>query len=165
MTRSTRRYTVIPREADLPRGPHGRCLCRVCSVEVPPHRRTYCSQECVDAQANDVELQVRRSPSFAREQVWLRDRGVCAACGFDIKPLLREHWSKHTSDAEWIKKAVENGYDSGHLWQMDHIVPVCEGGGECGLDNLRTLCTACHRRETRELARRRRSMPIVNRSA
>ena len=41
------------------------------------------------------------------------------------------------------------------LWEMDHIVPVVEGGGSCGIENLRTLCFACHRRETRELARRR----------
>lgn len=41
------------------------------------------------------------------------------------------------------------------LWQADHIVPIAEGGGECGLDGLRTLCTCCHKRETRALARRR----------
>jgi 5-methylcytosine-specific restriction endonuclease McrA len=38
---------------------------------------------------------------------------------------------------------------------MDHRVPVVEGGGSCGLENLRTLCWACHRRETAELAKRR----------
>lgn len=42
-----------------------------------------------------------------------------------------------------------------HLWEMDHIVPVVEGGGGCGLDNLRTLCLACHRAETAALAARR----------
>jgi len=41
------------------------------------------------------------------------------------------------------------------LWEMDHILPVVEGGGDCGLDNLRTLCWACHARETADLARRR----------
>jgi len=40
------------------------------------------------------------------------------------------------------------------LWDMDHIVPVAEGGGECGLDNLRTLCLRCHRIETTALAGR-----------
>jgi 5-methylcytosine-specific restriction endonuclease McrA len=38
---------------------------------------------------------------------------------------------------------------------MDHIVPVVEGGGDCGLENLRTLCWACHHRETAALAKRR----------
>lgn len=40
------------------------------------------------------------------------------------------------------------------LWEMDHIVPVAEGGGGCGLDNLRTLCLKCHRVETTALAGR-----------
>jgi 5-methylcytosine-specific restriction endonuclease McrA len=40
-------------------------------------------------------------------------------------------------------------------WDMDHLVPVIEGGGGCGLDNLRTLCIPCHRAETRALAARR----------
>jgi 5-methylcytosine-specific restriction endonuclease McrA len=41
------------------------------------------------------------------------------------------------------------------LWEMDHTRPVAEGGGACGLDNLRTLCWACHARATAELAARR----------
>ena len=47
-------------------------------------------------------------------------------------------------------------------WEIDHIVPVCEGGGvrpdmtvDDVLANLRTLCTGCHRAETRALAARR----------
>ena len=35
-----------------------------------------------------------------------------------------------------------------HLWEMDHRIPVVEGGGACDLGNLRSLCRACHRRET-----------------
>lgn len=33
----------------------------------------------------------------------------------------------------------------GHFWQVDHIRPVYEGGGQCSLDNLQTLCTVCHK--------------------
>lgn len=40
------------------------------------------------------------------------------------------------------------------LWQMDHVVPVVEGGGGCGLENLRTLCLRCHNIETGALAGR-----------
>jgi hypothetical protein len=43
----------------------------------------------------------------------------------------------------------------GGFWDMDHITPVVEGGGGCGLDNLRTLCIPCHRAETAKLAARR----------
>ena len=35
-------------------------------------------------------------------------------------------------------------------WEADHIVPVADGGGECGLDNYRLLCRPCHLRVTLE---------------
>ena len=41
------------------------------------------------------------------------------------------------------------------LWELDHITPVVEGGADCGLDNLRTLCWSCHKQETAALAGRR----------
>lgn len=41
------------------------------------------------------------------------------------------------------------------FWEADHVVAVVEGGGLCGLDNLRTLCRPCHRAATRALRARR----------
>jgi hypothetical protein len=35
-------------------------------------------------------------------------------------------------------------------------VPVVEGGGECDLSNLRTLCLKCHRNVTAQLRMRRK---------
>jgi 5-methylcytosine-specific restriction endonuclease McrA len=40
------------------------------------------------------------------------------------------------------------------LWDADHILPVAEGGGECDLQNIRTLCLKCHRVVTAELRSR-----------
>lgn len=39
-------------------------------------------------------------------------------------------------------------------WEADHIVPVVDGGGQCGIENYRTLCIRCHRKVTRELRAR-----------
>jgi 5-methylcytosine-specific restriction endonuclease McrA len=47
------------------------------------------------------------------------------------------------------------GYTGRSLWEADHIVPVVEGGGECDLSNLRTLCLRCHRMATLGLHLRR----------
>jgi 5-methylcytosine-specific restriction endonuclease McrA len=61
-----------------------------------------------------------------------------------------------------VERAIELGLGASEwslersLWQADHIVPVSEGGGECGLDNIRTLCWKCHRAETAKLAERAR---------
>ncbi len=43
------------------------------------------------------------------------------------------------------------------LWDADHIVPVVEGGGQCDLRNIRTLCVRCHREATRALRKRLRA--------
>lgn len=40
-------------------------------------------------------------------------------------------------------------------WDADHIIPVVEGGGMCGLENYRTLCHPCHKEATKSLAARR----------
>jgi 5-methylcytosine-specific restriction endonuclease McrA len=40
------------------------------------------------------------------------------------------------------------------LWDADHSVPVAEGGGQCDLANMRTLCLKCHREATAALRAR-----------
>jgi len=65
---------------------------------------------------------------------------------FDWLDFIRQY-------KEWMK--AEGWPVGSHLWEADHIKPVVEGGGQCGLDNLRTLCIRCHKRATAELARRR----------
>ena len=46
------------------------------------------------------------------------------------------------------------------LWDADHILPVTEGGGECDLDNIRTLCLRCHRAATAQLRERIRRAKV-----
>jgi 5-methylcytosine-specific restriction endonuclease McrA len=36
------------------------------------------------------------------------------------------------------------------MWECDHVVSVADGGGSCGLENLQTLCSICHRKKTKE---------------
>ena len=47
------------------------------------------------------------------------------------------------------------------LWDADHILPVTEGGGECDLDNIRTLCLRCHRVVTAQLRERIRRAKVA----
>ena len=117
----------------------------------------YCSAACRH------EYSLRNFPAYARAEVWNRDRGVCALCGVATEELAKR-WSRmlHSGNTatyqQYLAEAREYGAGPGQahqsLWEMDHIVPVVEGGGQCGLDNLRTLCFPCHRRVTRELRRR-----------
>lgn len=57
-----------------------------------------------------------------RRIVFKRDAGVCRDCSA-TDPYFRGDWA------------------------ADHVVPLIDGGG-FGLDNLQTLCTACHARKT-----------------
>jgi 5-methylcytosine-specific restriction enzyme A len=122
---STDRYvTRQQRDAD------GKKLCKVCAGKLPPRRSAYCSDECW----------YRNTPSIMRGQVDRRDKGVCALC-------------KTQCNSVWAKLPDEERRKRPH-WQADHIVPVSEGGGLCGLDGYRTLCDDCHKKETARLAAR-----------
>jgi 5-methylcytosine-specific restriction endonuclease McrA len=61
------------------------------------------------------------------------------------------YWTDH-----WLKERVQSvkWTPYGHAWEADHIVPVVEGGGQCGLDGYRTLCLKCHKVETAKLRKR-----------
>jgi len=263
---STIRHTSIPK---LTRDAEGKPLCRWCQKPVPPPRRTFCSQACVD------EALIRSSPAELRRKTKERDKGICAACGTDTEAIKRQYnhlaklayngvmvyreaekkfarkfsieenriytvlrgrdrmdanrtvaaerkraiaqwehncriyretgrpecadphpdqnrlheyrWERIIKDSviltdqelharavarrfqrlcearrkrmqRELKAAGYHDVDSPHavnMWQADHIVPVVHGGGCCGLENIRTLCLPCHKRETKELARRR----------
>jgi hypothetical protein len=51
------------------------------------------------------------------------------------------------------------------LWQADHQVPVAEGGGQCGLENFRTLCVPCHNAETAALRGRLKQAKLAKAAA
>jgi hypothetical protein len=57
----------------------------------------------------------------------------------------------------WLRKQLEIDRRRRSFWDADHILPVVEGGGECDLGNIRTLCLWCHREETGKLRDRLRS--------
>lgn len=138
--------------ANLQKGENGRTLCRWCNLEVPPRRHTFCSDYCVH------EWRLRTDSGYLREQVFARDSGVCALCAVDTHAAwldLKRSRGTHRLKllAHWGLKSVNRKT----LWDADHIVPVVEGGGECDLDNIRTLCLRCHTRLTQELRQRLRA--------
>lgn len=105
-----------------------------------------------------IEWKIRTQPEFAAEQVLARDGGVCAHCQRDCEALFRK--IRVTKRALRPSRLAQLGLPAYLLrrrryWEVDHITPVVEGGGSCGLANLRTLCWACHKQATRELAVRR----------
>jgi 5-methylcytosine-specific restriction protein A len=141
---------------NIPRGPNGRGLCRWCSLEVPARRFTFCSEYCVH------EWKLRSQPGYLREQILKRDGGVCAHCGLDT---LREHRRLKRARGDTRAALMRHwGFSTRmrkSLWDADHILPVTEGGGECDLDNIRTLCLRCHRSVTAQLRERIRRAKVA----
>jgi 5-methylcytosine-specific restriction protein A len=130
----------------------------------------WCSRACF----NDVALRcgLVKAPVLVLE----RDHGICARCGSDAGTATRaiEHirridrWdfrltylqnrdrTAASREAVALILAAWGVTDESRaLWDADHVIPVIEGGGGCGLDNYRTLCVTCHRSETSTLAARR----------
>jgi 5-methylcytosine-specific restriction protein A len=137
----------------LPRGPNGLPLCRWCELEIlTKRRRTFCSDYCVH------QWRLRTDPGYLRDRVFARDRGLCALCRADTLAIYAA--LKRARGAARAAGLSLYGLKSIHarrsLWDADHIVPVAEGGGQCDLDNLRTLCLPCHREETARLRLRLR---------
>jgi len=117
----------------------GKGICRWCGTAVPKGRRNWCSAACVE------EFTTRAWPDKLRRKVL--ERGICAGCGIQCRGGANERMDR-------LEPPVEVPPDA-PAWEADHIVPVVEGGGGCGLENIRTLCVPCHRRETAALAARR----------
>jgi 5-methylcytosine-specific restriction protein A len=122
-------------------------------MPVRPPRRTFCGDACVH------EWRVRSSPSYVRKQVMKRDRGICALCGFDVRQAERS-W-RHQKPPGPDRTARRAWRALRPRWEADHIVPVADGGGECGLENYRLLCRTCHVLVTSTWRRTRQEPSVV----
>jgi hypothetical protein len=154
----------------------GRAQCRRCLGDLPHPHAMFCSAAC------EHEFRIRWSPSYARQAVFRRDRGVCVHCRIDCGLLDRviarlrrgadPERDELTGDAIeppanedgeraalWLIEQLGFGRRRRccSLWQADHRIAFSDGGADCGLGNLRTLCLACHALQTRELHRRQRA--------
>lgn len=145
------------RRSDLRTGPNGLPLCRWCDLEIlAKRRRTFCSDYCVH------QWRLRTDPGYLRDQVFARDRGLCAVCGIDTvaayNALKRARGTARAAGLHlYGMKSISSRRS---LWDADHIIPVAEGGGQCDLDNIRTLCLLCHREATMQLRARFRCKKI-----
>jgi 5-methylcytosine-specific restriction enzyme A len=135
----------------LPKTDDGFTCCRWCNSAVKPPRRTICSKEC------EHELKIRTNAKYLRECVFKRDKGICCECNIDTKVIAKEALKIFNIEDrnEFLKKynisskrKIKKRKFGGSLWDADHILAVKDGGGQCGLDNLRTLCISCHKKKT-----------------
>jgi 5-methylcytosine-specific restriction protein A len=135
---------IYPKRRDA----EGRPLCRYCGSLVPKPRRWWCSQDCVE------NAMIVCHPAFAAEKTFKRDNKTCQDCG--LKTFPQEVLEKRKGFRQLTLKgrggfcsrpSMIDGYDLlKSFLECHHIVAVKDGGGECGLDNLITLCQICHKK-------------------
>lgn len=160
----------------------GKGICRWCGEKVQPPRRSWCSQKCVDdywiAQGGPAARRAVEERDKGVCALCGLDTAVLAARVAELQKVADYHGNATASAAERLEAidavlllllkhryiAVDPAtpYQRREAtmrwrcwWEADHIVPVVEGGGGCGLENLRTLCKPCHHDVTAELNRRR----------
>ena len=127
-------------------GPTGANLCFCgCAREVQKPRRNWFSEDCIH------NWKVRNDPQYVRSLVFRRDGGICAICADNTEAIRAATITAElrTHDPGWVARYRKS------RWQADHIIPVVRGGGQCGLENYRTLCIPCHKTVTAKLARER----------
>lgn len=148
-------------------------VCCECGKPLPKkcHRnRRWCGKACVDAYL------IRAQPGYARKLVFRRDRGVCCMCQLDTFRVQHEAHGAliHAHEAPTSigafkpyqgrsavlypvlrKYGLQRWWKRKSWWDMDHILPIADGGGECDLSNLRTLCLKCHQQVTTAWRQRR----------
>lgn len=147
-------------------------LCKLCqtpcqgiNAKTPEYfEDLFCNLGCYE------EYRVRISTTSLRQELFQMEHGVCSNCHLDchklvkhIRPLTldmrRDYIEKVAPNLASRKKLLDkivNNPTEGNAWHADHIVPVYRGGGECRLENMRTLCVACHFDVTAEQRAERR---------
>ena len=151
----------------------GYFLCRLCKRPCTGADRHWCSEECLR------NYLLMSDGNYVRGQLFERDHGICSECGVHaqqmndalnrlkddlLHPLLMtihpmiittlrsEGWSN-------VKARGHGSYpdaiDFTSCWEAHHIQSVEQGGGQCGLENYRTLCCVCHKRESARQAKAR----------
>ncbi|XP_024977152.1 DNA annealing helicase and endonuclease ZRANB3 [Cynara cardunculus var. scolymus] len=151
----------------------GEPLCKLCqkvckkkSAKEPEFFEDFfCDLECYE------EYRLRTSNRYLRKGLAQIEHGICTNCHLDcrklvknIKPLSLEkrrefvmrEAPKMAARRSLLEKLISDPSE-GNAWHADHIVPVYRGGGECRLENMRTLCVACHAEVTAAQCTERRS--------
>lgn len=136
------------------------CWCNASPIRKPMKR--YCSHDCRDSAY--LFCYPQSSPTKMYVLLQLQDC-TCVGCGeiYDdqIREMVDRKWALIASrkqyglwkDTEKVSLAML-GDCTGHLWHVDHIIPIFRGGRGVCIENVQVLCVKCH---TRKSARERRT--------
>ncbi|XP_064621798.1 uncharacterized protein LOC135484357 [Lineus longissimus] len=122
-----------------------------------------CSRQCKE------QYWLKTNRQYGRHHVFELEHGVCQLCNFDAGNFFQQikamkdyasrasliKDSPFSSLSADIKQRMVKDPKQGMFWHVDHITAVADGGGQCDIDNLRTLCYLCHKVVTKQQNRER----------
>eukprot|EP01083_Nonionella_stella_P193309 714098_1 len=128
-------------------------------------RSFFCSEECHRRHG------INTNSTAIRRELFQIERGVCQKCGVDCRKIYL-HICHLVPSSRFVHLRSEKSFKDlerdrlwalctksplgeGHFWEADHIIPVEQGGGQCDIENLQTLCVPCHRVKTRAQTKER----------
>uniref|UniRef100_A0A8C4Q9K5 Zinc finger, RAN-binding domain containing 3 n=1 Tax=Eptatretus burgeri TaxID=7764 RepID=A0A8C4Q9K5_EPTBU len=170
------KITTCSSSASRPVGLSTRDITQAADVSKGPATKAWHNRFCSEVCRQSFLL--RANSSVVRKVVCETEYGVCQACGLDAQVLFR-----HVRDAPCtlrkqllqqspmmhlpVKQLNDMVRDphAGQFWQADHIRPVWNGGGQCSLANLQTLCTPCHLKKTEKQEVERKRMKKLSHAA
>lgn len=130
------------RDVDFPKtDERGNRVCRYCRKQIKKY--VYCSDDC----KKEVDIRCGFSVDYEVEK---RDKGICLDCGLDCIEFDKAIYELRKNSLFWYKDNVIgmflglNNIPGTRSWEIHHVIPIEEGGGCCGLENLVTLCWRCH---------------------
>jgi 5-methylcytosine-specific restriction endonuclease McrA len=80
--------------------------------------------------------------SSIRRRIIDRDDETCQHCGYD------HTYERRARRRDELKERYGDPYEHDCGLEVDHIIPVSEGGHPFDPANLQTLCTDCHKHKT-----------------
>lgn len=127
--------------------------CKWCMTKIENTRKKYCSKDCKDSAWAFFYPQ-----KYARKYLIQRQGNNCAHCGYCFDDKTKKYkrnesyavgWDKDTGKS--IRKDDICYYDD--MGDIDHIIPIHQGGEILGIENHQILCKECHHKKS---ARERR---------
>lgn len=103
--------------------------CRGCQADVPKGRQTWCSRECYH----------RHDLRTIKHKINERSGGKCELCGEWVITNRRSSWD--------MTGAEIAAYRARRRPEYDHVIAFRDGG-QTVLENMRLLCSECHKERT-----------------
>ncbi len=121
-------------------------VCYFCLTPKLKNGSMGCTDHC------NQQLEFRKGHKPIRDFILIRDNFTCQLCGVTEESLSKAlKILKRTNRHQWKAKREELKIPDkriGLLMDIDHIIPISEGGGAGMIGNLtfnlRTLCLLCH---------------------